>query len=50
MVVAELKMRFQKLKPHIVGYRDYKHFDNEKFRSDIQNYVSMLLGNCFLHI
>ena len=31
MVVTELKLGFQKLKPHIVAYRDYKHFDNEKF-------------------
>ena len=28
-------MEFQKLKPHIVACRDYKHFDNEKFRSEI---------------
>ena len=31
MVVRELKLEFQKLKP-IVAYRDYKHFDNAKFR------------------
>ena len=31
MVVRELKLKFQKLKP-IVAYRDYKHFDNTKFR------------------
>ena len=35
VLVTELKMGFQKLKPHIAAYRDYKHFDNEKFRSDI---------------
>ena len=29
IVVTELKMGFQKLKYHIVAYRDYKHFDNE---------------------
>ena len=40
MVVTELKMGFQKLKPHIVAYRNYKHFDNENFRSDIQNCTS----------
>ena len=39
MVVTELKMGFQKLKPHTVAYRD-KHFDNEKFRSDIENCAS----------
>ena len=31
MVITESKMGFQKLKPHIVDYRDYKHFENEKF-------------------
>ena len=31
MIVSELKMRFQKLKPHILSYCEYKHFDNEKF-------------------
>ena len=40
MVVTELKMGFQKLKPHIVACRDYKHFDNKKFRSGIQNSAS----------
>ena len=28
-------MNFQKLQPKIINYRDYKNFDNEKFRSDI---------------
>ena len=28
-------MSFQKLQPKIINYRDYKNFDNEKFRSDI---------------
>ena len=32
MVVTELKMRFQKLKPNIEAYLGYKHFDNECFR------------------
>ena len=47
MVVTELKMGFQKLKPHIVAYRDYKHFDNEKFRSDIENCASEKNLKCF---
>ena len=28
-------MGFQKLKPKIIAYRDYKNFDNAKFRYDI---------------
>ena len=31
MVEIELKMGFQKLKPHLVNCYDYKHFDNENF-------------------
>ena len=31
MVVTGSKMGFQKLKPRVVAYRDYKRFDNEKF-------------------
>ena len=34
LTVTEFKMSFQKLQPKI-NYRDYKNFDNEKFRSDI---------------
>ena len=54
IVVTQLKIRFQKLKPHIVVYRDSKHFDNEKFRSDIRSCASekkfeMLQRNCFFH-
>ena len=32
MTVTEFKMGFQKLKPHIVAYRNYKLFDDEKFK------------------
>ena len=35
LTVTEFKMSFQKLQPKIINYRDYKSFDNEKFRSDI---------------
>ena len=28
-------MGFQKLKPKIIAYHDYKNFDNAKFRYDI---------------
>ena len=27
-------MTFQKLKPRVINYRDYKHFNNERFRDD----------------
>ena len=35
LTVTEFKMGFQKLKPKIITYRDYKNFDNVKFRFDI---------------
>ena len=35
LTVTEFKMGFQKLKPKIIVYRDYKNFDNAKFRYDI---------------
>ena len=47
MVIIELKMGFQKQKPHIVVFRDYKHFDNEKFWSGIQTYASEKNLKCF---
>ena len=47
MVVKELKLGFQKLKIHIVAYRDYKHFDNEKFRLDIETCGSERILKCF---
>ena len=40
MVGTELKIGFQKLKPNIVIYRDYRHFDNEEFWSNIQSCAS----------
>ena len=45
ILATELKMGFQKLKPHTVAYRDYKHFDNEKFQSDIQSCASENIWN-----
>ena len=30
-----LKMKFQKLQPRIIKYRDYKKFDNDNFREDL---------------
>ena len=47
IVVTELKMGFQKRTPYIVAYPDYKHFDNEKFRSDIQSCASKKNLKCF---
>ena len=39
LTVTELKMNFQKQKPKIIAYRDYRKFDNNAFRHDIQKYT-----------
>ena len=35
-----LKTYFQKAKPRIIKYRDYKHFDNNEFRGDLSRELS----------
>ena len=35
LTTTEFKTSFQKREPKIVKYRDYKNFDNNKFRSEI---------------
>ena len=34
-------MSFQKFKPHIITYRNYKNYDNDSFRSEIQTFFSL---------
>ena len=41
LTVTEFQMGLQKLKPKIITHRDYKNFDNAKFRSDIVTELSM---------
>ena len=40
MILTVTKMTFQKLKPRVINYRDYKHFDNERFRDDLLSEIS----------
>ena len=50
-VATDLKMGFQKRKPHIVAYRDYTHFDNEKSQTlkiVPQKKISNALRNLFI--
>ena len=35
LIVTEFKVGFQKLKPKVIAYRDYKNFNNAKFRYGI---------------
>ena len=37
MVVTVLRKTFQRAQPKVVSYRDYKNFDNELFKSSLQN-------------
>ena len=39
--VTEFKMSFQKCKSHIITYRNYKNYDNDVFRSEIQLFCSL---------
>ena len=34
LTITEFKTSFQKQEPKIIKYRDYKNFDNNKFRSE----------------
>ena len=40
MTVTITKMTFQKLKPRIINYRDYKFFDNARYRNDLLQEIS----------
>ena len=42
MVVSVFKTSFKKQKPKIVTYRDYKRFDNEKFKESLTTYFSIM--------
>ena len=35
MTVTVMKTFFEKLQPRVVKYRNYKHFENDKFRTDL---------------
>ena len=35
MAVTIMKTFFKKLQPRVVNYRDYKYFENDKFRTDL---------------
>ena len=39
LITTQLKMGFQKKLPKIITYRDYKKFDNAKFRDDVKNFA-----------
>ena len=36
LTVTEFKIGFQKLKPQVITYRNYKNFNNDRFQADIK--------------
>ena len=40
MILTVTKMTSQKVKPRVINYRDYKHFNNERFRDDLLSEIS----------
>ena len=39
LTVTEFKMNFQKYKPRIINYQNYKNFDNDVVRSEFKAFV-----------
>ena len=37
MVVTVLKTAFLESKPRVITYRDYRSFNNDKFKTDLKN-------------
>ena len=35
MIVTVMKTLLEKLQPSVVNYRDYKYFENDRFRTDL---------------
>ena len=40
MTVTVMKAIFEKLQPRVVNYRDYKYFENYRFRADLLSELS----------
>ena len=40
MRLTVTKITFQKLKPGVINYRDYEHFNNERFRDNLLSEIS----------
>ena len=47
MILTVTKMTFQKLKPGVINYRDYKHFNNESFRDNLLSETYLEFDNKF---
>ena len=40
MTITVMKATFEKLQPRVVNYRDYKYFENSRFRADLLSKLS----------
>ena len=43
MVLVVLKKKFERAKPKVISYRDYRHFDGNSFRCDLRFELSKIL-------
>ena len=48
MTITVMKMQYKKLEPKIISYRNYKKFDNAKFRQEIEYNSQLLCGQAKL--
>ena len=48
MTIMVREMKYKKLEPKIISYRNYKDFDNEKFRHDVKYLITQYYGNATL--
>ena len=48
MTITVMKMNYKKLEPKKIAYRNYRNFDNEKFRQDVKYLITQYYGNAML--
>ena len=46
MTISILKKHFRKLPPKVIGCRDFKNFENEKFMNSLQSALINQNGDC----
>ena len=47
MTITVMKMSYIKLKPIVISYRDYKNYNNDKFRVDLASLSSQCVDSCY---
>ena len=44
MIVTVMKVTFKKVQPRIIPYRDYKHFQNDRYRDKLTPKLSDIVS------